>query len=157
VLGMCLGLDYMGHCMGACMRGRRSLSFLGWSGFPRLGRGVWGIGESTERGRRDGDLVTLLAASPGTHAVRVCFSSSKHTPALASASRKMPETTPYQRVLLFGPLFTTWTPASGLCQSVHSYSNLGVRVVHCLLSSGNCGALSATVSASSFWGSPGVP
>ena len=38
--------------------------------------------------------------------------------------------------------------------SVHSYSNLGVRVVHCLLSSGICRALSATVSASSFRGFP---
>jgi hypothetical protein len=39
-----------------------------------------------------------------------------------------------------------WTPAS--------YSNLGVRVVHCLLSSGSCRALSAKVSATSFRGSP---
>jgi hypothetical protein len=49
----------------------------------------------------------------------------------------------------FDHVDTRFTPLS-----VHSYSNLGVRVVHCLLSTGNCSALSATVSASSFRGSP---
>jgi hypothetical protein len=44
---------------------------------------------------------------------------------------------------------TRFTPLS-----VCAYSNVGVRVVHCLLSSGICRALSATVSASSFRGSP---
>ena len=49
----------------------------------------------------------------------------------------------------FGHVDTRFTPLS-----VQSYSNRGIRVVHCLLSYGNCRALSGTVSASSFRGFP---
>ena len=59
--------------MCACIRGHRSFSFLGWSGLPLQERGVWGVRENTDKGRRDGELVKLLAASPGTQAVCVCF------------------------------------------------------------------------------------